>query len=60
MLFAIFLNGFFTHTVFSTSFELAVELSYPIDETNSCGVVNVISTIWAILTTVVLTAILEY
>ena len=53
------LNGYFTISIFSIAYELAVEITYPIDETNSCGVINSFASMWGFLFTLGLTEILN-
>lgn len=60
MVFSISLNGFFTISIFSVAYEIVVEITYPIEETNSCGVVNSLASFWATLLTIGLGHLLSY
>ena len=59
IIFASALNGFLTVSVFSVAYELSADLTYPIDETNSCGIINSLASVWAIVFTLGLGAILS-
>ena len=53
------INGFLTLGLFSTAFELGVELTFPIGEATSGGFINFISNIFGFILVMIMTPILN-